>query len=113
MILVSFILASTYGCSEYLTYGEYFFNASNPIFLEIFSNFSSDVDFLNLIKISTSASFDSHVPLAYDPPNSIPIISGNFLISSSTNSNAVFAIRLFRFFFEILMGIMVLLTLAM
>ena len=97
LIFVFLILASTYGCWEYLTYGEYFFNESKPIFCEIFSNFSSDVFFLNLIKISTSASLDNHVPLAKDPPNSNPITSECFSISFSTKSKAVFPISIFDF----------------
>ena len=76
-------------------YGEYFFNASKPIFLEIFSNFSSDTVFLNLIKISISASLDNQVHLANDPPNSNPTTSEYFAISFSTSSYANFAISFF------------------
>ena len=48
------------------------------------SNFSSDVVFLNLTKISTSAFFDNHVPFAKEPPNSNPNTSEYFFISFST-----------------------------
>ena len=55
------------------------------------------MDFLNLIKISTSASFDNQVPFANEPPNSNPVTSGNFLISFLTNLNDNSAIWFFDF----------------
>ena len=62
------------------------------------------------MKISTSAFFDNHVPLAYEPPNSKLITSGNFFNCSSTNLKAKLAICIFELSKDLL-GIIDFLTL--
>ena len=91
------ICASTYGCSEYRTYGLNFFIESKPIFFAIVTNFFSGVDFLNFINISISAFSGSHVPLAYDPPNSTCKTSGYFETCFSTELKAILATLDFSF----------------